>query len=66
MDIDCPVCAGKIESNIAKIDGVNEVSLNFVAQRMAFDCDDNKYDLIKKEIEREAKRIEPDCRIIGL
>lgn len=66
MDIDCPVCASKIETNIAKIDGVNEVSLNFVAQRMALDFDESKYEQIKAAIEKEAKRVEPDCKIIGL
>lgn len=66
MDIDCPVCASKIESNIAKIDGVNEVSLNFVAQRMSIDFDETKYDSIKEKIVAEAKRVEPDCKILGL
>ncbi len=65
IDIDCPVCASKIEGNIAKIDGVNEVSLNFVAQRMSIDFDESKYDLIKEKVLAEAKKVEPDCKIIG-
>ncbi len=65
-DIDCPVCASKIEANIAKIDGVNEVSLNFVAQRMSIDFDETKWETIKEKLVSEAKRVEPDCTIIGL
>ena len=32
-DLDCAACAAKLESHLAKIDGVNKVSVNFIFQK---------------------------------
>lgn len=65
-DIDCANCAAKIERDVQKINGVHSANLNFFGQRLQFECDEADYDRIKKEIERCAKKVEPDCTIIGL
>ena len=36
-DLDCANCAAKMEAAIKKIKGVNEVSINFLAQKMIID-----------------------------
>ena len=38
----CANCAAKLERALEKIDGINSVQLNFMAQRVNFDIDDNK------------------------
>lgn len=65
-DIDCANCACKLEQAIAKIDGVKEVSISFLNEKMIIDIEDEKYQLVVKEIIKTKKKIEPDCEIIGL
>lgn len=64
--IDCANCAAELERALAKIDGVNEVSINFITQKMIIDIDDNNYQKIIKQIEKTKKKVEPDCEIEGL
>lgn len=62
-DLDCAHCAAKMERAVAKIDGVNKVSISFMGQRMAIDADDARFDEIMDEAVKVCKRIEPDCVI---
>ena len=39
-ELDCAHCAAKIEEEIKKIEGVNSVSVNFLAQKMTIDAQD--------------------------
>lgn len=63
-DLCCANCAAKIERAIEKLDGVQKVSLNFIAEKLTIEAEDEKFDSIIKECIKLAKRIEPDCRII--
>lgn len=60
-DLDCAVCAAKMEDAIKKINGVNSASVSFMAQKMVIDVVDDKYDEIIKEIVKVCKKVEPDC-----
>lgn len=64
IDLDCANCAAKMEREAAKIEGVSEVSFNFMSQKMKLDADDEKFDEIVDKIARICKKIEPDCRIV--
>ena len=61
--IDCANCAAKIEEAVRHIDGVNEVSVSFMAQKMAIDADESRFDEIMKEAVKACKKVEPDCEI---
>ncbi len=63
-ELDCAHCAQKMEDAIAKIEGVNKVNINFMAQKMILDADDDKFDEILKLAEAKIKDVEPDCRLI--
>ena len=63
-DLDCAHCAAKMEANISKLDGVNSVAINFMAQKMAIDIDDDKFDTVILDVVKECKKVEPDCNII--
>ncbi|MBR3966182.1 MAG: heavy-metal-associated domain-containing protein [Clostridia bacterium] len=63
-DLCCANCAAKLERAIEKLDGVQKVSLNFIAEKLTIEAEDEKFDSIIKECIKLAKRIEPDCRII--
>lgn len=60
----CAKCAAKLENAISKIEGVSKVSLNFIAEKLTIEAEEEMFDEIMKECVRLAKRIEPDCRII--
>ena len=62
-DLDCAHCAAKMEEAIAKIDGVNSVSVNFMTQKMKLDAADERFDEILDEAIAICKKIEPDCVI---
>ena len=59
-EVDCAVCAGKVEAALAKLEGVNSVSINFISQKMIIDMDDS---IIVKDLLKTARKIEPDFEI---
>lgn len=63
-DLDCAVCAAKMEDAIKKIDGVNDATVSFMAQKMTIDADEARFDEIVKTVVKVCKKVEPDCRII--
>ena len=63
-DLCCAHCAAKIEEGINKIDGVEKATLNFMTLKLTVEADEEKFDSIKKQIKKVARKIEPDCSII--
>lgn len=63
-DLDCANCAAKIESAIAKIDGVTSATVSFMSQKLNIEADDARFDDIMKEVVKTCKKVEPDCRIV--
>ena len=63
IDLDCANCAAKMERAIAKIDGVNEVTVSFIAQKLVLDADDARFDAILDEVIATIRKVEPDCRL---
>ncbi len=63
IDLDCANCAAKMERAIAKIDGVNEVTVSFIAQKLVLDADDARFDAILDEVIAAIRKVEPDCRL---
>lgn len=62
-DLDCAVCAQKMEDAIKKIDGVVNASVSFIMQRLTIEADDARFDDIMKKVVKTCKKVEPDCRI---
>lgn len=63
-DLDCAHCAAKMEDAIAKLDGVQSVSVNFLMQRMTLEAADAEYESVLERAVKAARRVEPDCRIV--
>ena len=63
-DLDCANCAAKMEEAVKKIDGVKFASVNFLAQKMTLEADDEVFDEILKKAIKTINRVEPDCRVI--
>lgn len=62
-DLDCANCAAKMEAAIKKIEGVQDATVSFMAQKMTIEADDARFDDIMKEIVAVCKKVEPDCVI---
>lgn len=62
-DLDCAHCAGKIETEVAKLDGVSESKVTFLTQKLTVEVEDEKaVDLIDK-IKKIVKKVEPDVTV---
>jgi len=62
-DLGCANCAAKMEREINKIDGVNNVTVNFITQKLTIESEQQSLDDIIKSIQKTIKKIEPDCTL---
>lgn len=63
-EIDCANCAAKVEKNISKLDGIQSVRVVFLTQKIILEVDETAdWDNLLKQIEKAAKKVEPDCEI---
>lgn len=63
-NLECANCASKMENAIAKIDGVENVSVNFMTQSLTLEADENLFNNILDEATKICKKIEPDCVLL--
>lgn len=63
-DLDCAHCAARMEDGIRAIKGVTAVSVNFIAQKLTLEADDDIFEAVLKKALKVCRKIEPDCRII--
>lgn len=61
--LDCVNCASILESEISKIEHINNVSISFMSQRLSFDCEEKNYDEVVKLIKKVIKKEEPNVTI---
>ena len=64
IEVDCAVCAGKIQEAVGKVEGVNSVTVNFMTQKMILDLDDAREEELLKTVYKTAKKVEPDFCIV--
>ena len=61
--LDCANCAAKIENDMGKVPGVQEVSVSFMTQKMTLVADDDRMDAVIEEASRIAKKVEGDVKV---
>lgn len=64
--MDCAVCAAKMQDAVGKIEGVKEVTVSFIAQKMTLEYDEAREKEIFKAVKKTCKKVEPDCTILGM
>ena len=62
-DLCCANCAAKIEARIKKLDKVISANLNFMAEKLTVEAEEQDFDLLIPEIRKIVKKIEPDCSL---
>lgn len=63
-DLDCANCAAKMEDAVRKIDGVDDVTISFMTQKMTITAEDSRFDEILEKSAKVISRVEPDCKIV--
>ena len=63
-EVDCANCAQKLQDALSKLDGVDEVSVNFMTQKLTIEADDAVFDDVVKAAVKCVAKVEPDCRVI--
>ena len=61
--LDCANCAAELENRISKIDGVENVSVSFMMQRLTFECNEEIKQKKLKEIKKIINKEEPDVEV---
>lgn len=60
--LDCPVCASKLASKIAEIDGVENVKINFLTEKLTLESEIEASALLPL-IKKTAKAFDPDVKV---
>lgn len=63
-EIDCAVCAGKLEDAIKKLDGVTDAKVNFLTQKLTLETADEAFENVLESVVKLTADIEPDCEIV--
>lgn len=64
--LDCANCAAELESAIKKIEGITEVSISFMTERLVLEYNGNMKDEIIEKMKKVIKKEEPDVTIKDL
>ena len=64
QDLDCANCAAKMENAIAKLPGVQKVSVNFMTQKLTLEAEEADFARILEEACKCISKVEPDCTVI--
>lgn len=62
-NLDCANCAAKMEDAVRRIEGVTDVSVNFIAQKMTLEAPDDIFDKVVKAAVKVCRKVEPDCTV---
>ena len=61
--IDCANCAAQLENEIRKVEGVQNVSISFMAERMVIEYDEQNKEDVMKKIRKVIKKEEPNVTL---
>lgn len=65
IEVDCANCANLVENAAKKVDGVKELTISFMTQKMKVTFeDDANQETVLKEVLKVARKIEPDFEIL--
>ncbi len=65
IEVDCPVCAQKMETAAKKTPGVKDASVNFMLLKMKVEFDDNADEKsVMESVRASCKKVESDCEVL--
>ena len=63
-DLDCAHCAGLIEGEVAKLDGVTKSTVTLLTQKLVVDIADDQAGSLTKAVKKIVKKYEPDVTVV--
>lgn len=64
IEVDCAVCAGKMEEAAKKVAGVADASVAYMPQKMKVEfAEGADVDAVMAEVVKACKKVESDCEI---
>lgn len=64
IEVDCANCANLMEDAVKRVQGIKNVVVNFMTQKMIIDFEENvNCDDVTKNVITACKKVEPDCEI---
>ena len=64
IEVDCAVCAGKMEDQEKKTAGVKEATVSFMTQKMKVEFEeDADVAAVMEQVRTACKKVESDCEI---
>ncbi len=64
IEVDCANCANKAEAAAAKVDGVKDATVNFMALKMKLEFEDGADEkTVLKQIRKACKKIDSDFEL---
>ena len=63
-NLDCANCARKMEERARKVHGVDNVTINFMTEKIKIDADSALFPFIVDDVEKVCQQIEKDVEII--
>ena len=61
--LDCANCASELENKLGKIEGIENVSINFFMQKMELEYKEENKEEILEKVKKVIKKEEPDVSI---
>lgn len=61
--LDCANCASELENKLGKIEGIENVSINFFMQKMELEYKEENKEEILEKVKKVIKKEEPDVII---
>lgn len=62
-DLCCANCAQKIQDRVSKLEGVTNCTVAFLTQKLTYDVEDDKNEVVEAEMRKIVNAIEPDVVI---
>lgn len=64
VDLDCANCAAKMEDAVRRIDGVSDVRISFLSQKMTLEAEDARFDEIARLAAKACKRVDDEVEVV--
>lgn len=61
--LDCANCANELENVLQKIDGIKDLSISYMSERLFFSCLEEDKEIILEKIQKRIKKEEPGVTI---
>lgn len=63
-ELDCAVCAAKVEKAVKKVEGVTDATVNFLTLRLTLEADDAHFDEVLQRVKEAVPRAERGCSVL--